>query len=92
MRVKGKNEPVRIFELIQDGDAEGVLAQRLEIFNRGFELYHQRQFEKAIKEFNSSLNIEAEDRVSQLYIDRCRDYIDNPPTDDWDGVFVMTTK
>ena len=29
---------------------------------------------------------------SKVYYLRCKFYIDNPPPEDWDGVFVMTHK
>ena len=32
------------------------------------------------------------DELAKLYIQRCQDYIAEPPDDSWDGVFVMKTK
>ncbi len=92
VKVKGKNKPVRIFELIREGKPEETLASRLQHFNAGFELYHQMQWEKAVVEFNSALQYDAADQVSQLYIKRCQDYMTTPPEEGWDGVFTMTSK
>jgi len=92
VRVKGKNKPVRIFELIQQGPPQDLLAERLKSFRAGYELYHQRQFAEALEQFNASLSIDANDHVSALYLGRCKDYLKTPPNADWDGVFVMTTK
>ena len=92
VRVKGKNEPVRIFELIGEGTPEQAISDRLKHFNKGFSLYHDKKWEEAIVEFNQALDIDASDRTSQLYVERCQDYIKTPPADNWDGVFVMTTK
>ena len=38
-----------------------------------------------------NVNIEI-DTLNQLYIDRIREYRKNPPPEDWDGVFVATSK
>jgi len=92
VRVKGKKEPVRIFELIQEGQANGDLADRLSHFANGFRSYHDKDFAQAQKHFNNSLQFMADDKVSELYIDRCSKYLKTPPETDWDGVFVMTTK
>jgi adenylate cyclase len=32
------------------------------------------------------------DRLAEMYVSRCQHFIDNPPDDDWNGVWVMTTK
>ena len=32
------------------------------------------------------------DNPSMILIDRCKVMKENPPGDDWDGVYVMTTK
>lgn len=92
VKVKGKNKPVRIFELISEGKPDEALVSRLQHFNGGFELYHQMQWEKAVVEFNSALTYDASDHVSQLYIKRCQDYMTTPPEEGWDGVFTMTSK
>lgn len=92
VKVKGKNEPVRIFELMATGKAQNDLKHRITSFNSGFQFYHEQQWEKAIQEFNSALGFDAGDRTSQLYIKRCQDYMKEPPGADWDGVFTMTSK
>jgi adenylate cyclase len=92
VRVKGKNKPVRIFELIGEGAPDDGLKQRLDHFRTGFELYHKQEWEQAIHHFNQALKDDASDQTSQLYIKRCQDYMTHPPSNDWDGVFVMTSK
>ena len=64
----------------------------LDTYNAGLALYKERKFSEAKANFQEGLGIIADDGPSQLYIDRCNEYIKNPPDDDWDGVFVMTTK
>lgn len=64
----------------------------LRFYNRGLDLYKQRRFEEAISSFERALKHEPDDGPCKLYITRCRELIENPPPDGWDGVFTMTSK
>ncbi|MCS7206169.1 MAG: tetratricopeptide repeat protein [Leptospiraceae bacterium] len=64
----------------------------LEQYNKALSLYKKRRWEEALKEFEEALKIVPNDGPSLLYIERCKEYIKNPPPEDWDGVFVMKTK
>ena len=64
----------------------------LELFAEGRKFYKLMQFDQARQRFVDALEIDAEDGPSKVYLARCKHYMDNPPADDWDGVFVMTTK
>jgi len=64
----------------------------LERFAKGRKLYKLMQFEEAKQEFLAALEADPADSPSRVYADRCAWYIDNPPPEDWDGVFTMTTK
>ncbi len=64
----------------------------LDLFARGRKLYKLMQFDEALKYFNQALEIDPDDGPSKVYAGRCDHYIANPPPEDWDGVFVMTTK
>ncbi|WP_374028394.1 adenylate/guanylate cyclase domain-containing protein [Bdellovibrio bacteriovorus] len=93
VRVKGKLEPVRIFELVCEGAAKDKTAELMASFQMGYDLYHQKRFAEAKEVFEKAQsNWGAEEPVSQLYIERCQEYLDSPPPPDWDGVYVMKTK
>lgn len=64
----------------------------LEIYNTALETYKKREFEKAKELFLSYIEKTQGDGPSQLYVERCDQYIQNPPPEDWDGVYTMTTK
>lgn len=64
----------------------------LDFYNKGLQLYKERKFKEAKSQFQKALEIEPEDGPSQLYIERCDDYIAEPPPEDWDGVYNMKTK
>lgn len=91
--VKGKSEPIRIYELVGethrvDADVEARLAE----FSKGYGLYLERKFEEARGVFESILFKYGRDPVAVLYTDRCREFIAQPPPEDWNGVTVMETK
>ncbi|HON14696.1 MAG TPA: tetratricopeptide repeat protein [Treponema sp.] len=64
----------------------------LELFAEGRRYYKLMEFAKALQFFSDALRVDPNDGPSKVYYLRCKHYIDNPPPEDWDGVFVMTTK
>ncbi|MCX8059288.1 MAG: tetratricopeptide repeat protein [Spirochaetes bacterium] len=64
----------------------------IEIYNIAIDKYFNREFEEAAKLFKNVLEIEPDDYVSEIHLARCLEYIKNPPGDDWDGVFKLTSK
>ncbi len=66
--------------------------QVLELFSQGRKEYKLMNFEAARAVFQKALDIDPEDGPAKVYAARCRHYLENPPADDWDGVFVMKTK
>lgn len=61
-------------------------------FNEGRNLYKLMKFKEALQRFQAALKIDPEDGPSQTYVARCKEYIEDPPPADWDGVYVMKTK
>jgi tetratricopeptide (TPR) repeat protein len=66
--------------------------QVLDYFAQGRRFYKLMQFEEARKMFARALDIDPEDGPSKVYYARCKHYVETPPPEDWDGVFVMKTK
>ncbi len=64
----------------------------LDLFAEGRKLYKLMEFSKARDAFGEALKVDAEDGPSKVYYARCKYFIENPPPEDWDGVFVMKTK
>lgn len=94
IRVKGKKLPTTVYELI--GLKEDVNAiekiKQLESYFEGLKNYKIRNFAEAKNCFQKCNELLKEDPPSKVYIERCEIYIQNPPDENWDGVFVMTTK
>jgi adenylate cyclase len=95
--VKGKKQPVPVFELI--GYANDVAlaarhAHKLELYEHAMLLYHAQQFTSAGEVFAQAA-MAAEDGVdapSALYLERCRELALEDPGADWDRVYVMKHK
>jgi adenylate cyclase len=98
IRVKGKTEPVTIYELIGRAAESSVygepedLEKRLAAFRQARELYTQRQWEAAQKAFETILAKWDGDGPSRTYWKRCQEYLFDEPPSGWDGVFTMTHK
>ncbi|MGB5874092.1 MAG: adenylate/guanylate cyclase domain-containing protein [Bacteroidota bacterium] len=92
--VKGRSEPVTTFELLQpvEGEIDVRLRQFLWNFESGLESYFAQEWDKAELSFNNSLQIQPDDRPTQVHLKRIQEFRLNPPPSDWDGVFVMTQK
>ncbi|MBM3326169.1 MAG: adenylate/guanylate cyclase domain-containing protein [Calditrichaeota bacterium] len=94
IRVKGKNEPVAVYELLAEKESELSEAQlkAVEFYRQGIELFRQRKFPEAWRWFENALETAPTDGPSKTYLKRCELYIAEPPPDDWDGVWTLTEK
>jgi len=94
VRVKGKNQPIGIYELLQNSSdpLDGETVRFLELYNNGRDAYIKRNFQKAISCFEAALAMRPSDRPVEVHLQRTLSYLEVPPPDDWDGVHTMTTK
>ncbi len=89
--VKGKKRGIKIYELIDDIDVH-VDQEKVALirdFEKGVQLYRKREFQSAFDLFEQLQNNHPEDLSIKLYIERCENFITNPPPADWDGVFQI---
>ncbi|MBD2183523.1 GAF domain-containing protein [Planktothrix sp. FACHB-1355] len=98
IRVKGKNEPVRIYELVGLRH-EPISDQKLkliDIYHEGRNYYLNKEFRKAMNEFAIILeDMSIPDKAASLYLKRCQHWLDNPESveTEWDdGVWTLTEK
>ncbi len=92
--VKGKTEPVTVWEVI-NGDANAVLDAKkrsMAAFEQGIQYYYDKQFEHAIESFETCLGHYEKDRIASIYLERCHKYLKSGWDDDWDGVERLETK
>lgn len=92
VRVKGKTEPVAIYEplgLADELDAQSV--QDLEDYASALHAYRQGNFAVAEQKF-TNLKERGPEPLYTVYLDRIGAFRRAPPADDWDGVFDHLNK
>jgi adenylate cyclase len=94
IQVKGKTEPVKVYELLGTAEMEMTENQRqaLEMYHEGLKLYRSRKWEEAIAYMQQAYSLDENCYVAQIYTERASLYQITPPPAEWNGVFVMTTK
>ena len=94
VRVKGKNNPVAIYELagLRSQPLESQKQQVIEFYTKGREYYLKQDFVLARIEFAKVLSVDNNDQASILHLNRCNDYIKSPPSPNWDGAWTLTEK
>ncbi len=92
VRVKGKHEPVAIFEPI--GPAESIASEqqsRLDDFATAVAAYRGQNWDAA-DEILRELTEYSHEPIYDVYLDRIKRFKVEPPPPDWDGVFEHKTK
>jgi adenylate cyclase len=93
VRVVGIQTPVRLFEVIEEkSQTSPELKEAVAIFHAGLDLFEEKNWKKAEARFEEVLKILPEDGPASTFLKRCQQYIVNPPPENWDGVFNLTTK
>ncbi|MEW6304083.1 MAG: adenylate/guanylate cyclase domain-containing protein [Verrucomicrobiota bacterium] len=91
--VKGKTQPVKIYELLaKKGELPDTRRAVVRHFENGWRLYGARQFAEAIAEFDAALKLAPEDGPSLTYKDLAEQHLHTPPPEGWAGEFVQTSK
>ena len=93
VRVKGKHEPVAIYEPLGPVEAIDKTAhQQLQQYKRALEQYRARCWGDAEHAFASLAHDEPQSRIYQIYLQRIAHFRQQPPPDDWDGCYTHTSK
>ncbi len=92
MTVKGKKEPIKIFDIMHEkGKASKAITDIKEIYEKGLKLYREKKWDEALAVFKENIE-KFSDGPSEAFYNRCLLFKNNPPPDDWDGVFRLTVK
>jgi len=91
--VKGKTEAVGVREVLDYHTPETFpnLMDTVNHFNEGRISFKAGDWTKGIGSFKECLKANPNDKLSQIYIDRCETMKQRNPKD-WDGIWVMDTK
>ena len=89
IRVKGKAEPVRIYELVaKKEEVSNELKEKLYQYSQALTLYRGKRFAESQTKFASL----SDDAPSAVFVKRCAEFIKNPPSAGWDGVWNFEVK
>ncbi len=90
--VKGKTEPVRIFEILDTKTNITEDMQNLKkLFETGLSHYRKRRWKSAEKYFLKCKE-KYNDEPSKVFLNRIAHYQLSPPDSKWKGVFIMSVK
>jgi adenylate cyclase len=93
MRVKGKHEPVVVYELLS---RKGALPSQKQLvvnaYLEGLRAYKHREFKQAVTKFEAALRLDPKDGPSRVYLARAQEFLADPPAADWDGVYDLKSK
>jgi adenylate cyclase len=93
VRVKGKNEPVAIFEPV--GLKHGIdksVTSELSSYEQALRSFRSLNWDRAEVEFSNLIQSNPGRKLYQVYLDRIMYFRVAPPADDWGGVFDHTSK
>ncbi len=94
IQVKGKLQPTLAYESLDHYDPERFprLAALISAYEAGLVCYQRRDWGTAIRHFGEALEAVPSDQPSRIFIDRCRYYSENPPPENWNGIWIMADK
>jgi adenylate cyclase len=85
VRVKGKKEPVRIYELQGVRGSSNETKERVNgLFAEGRSLYETCEWSRARTYFEQCMVLDPDDGPSRCFAERCRTFEQQPPEPDWD--------
>jgi adenylate cyclase len=92
LTVKGKRQPVRIYEVLQELKSAGEKLREIKkYFETGLSLYRRQLWPEAQKAFRFLVD-RYHDGAAEVFLRRIELFRRSPPPQDWDGVFDLTVK
>ena len=92
IRVKGKSQPVNIYELIDLVAEKSKYEPLIKRFDAAMKSYKAQNWSEAASQFSEVLVNFPDDGPSQVFLERAIEFAQNAPEGEWDGVYVMKTK
>lgn len=88
VRVKGRRNPARIFELMgMKGEVEEARAALARQFEDALRAYRGREFRLGAERFAALAKKQPGDGVTAAYLERCKACVEAPLGEEWDGVW-----
>jgi adenylate cyclase len=92
IKVKGKNQPVNIYELLDVVAEKSKYESFLNRFDRAATAYRVQDWRAAAEKFGELLATYPDDGPTQVFLQRALEFLESAPEPDWDGVYVMKSK
>jgi adenylate cyclase len=92
IRVKGKLQPVTIYEILGPRAQEQSGEELVALFDAAREAYKHRDWRAARAGWAEILQRWPQDGPSRAFLARCEEYIAEEPPVEWDGVYAMKHK
>jgi adenylate cyclase len=93
VRVKGKDEPVTIFEpLGLEGQVDPARQDDITIWNQALRLYRQQDWDRAEVQLLNLRKMAPDSELYELFIERIAHHRAHPPGADWVGAWTFETK
>ena len=95
IQLKGKTKATVVYEVLAEktGLAQSKLTPEIVVvYEKAFDDFLARRFAEAEEGFMLCWQSCPADYCVNQYLTACRDYADEPPSADWDGRIVMTSK
>ena len=93
VRVKGKTEPINIYEVIGKGPMPAEVAAFVAPFEAGLAAFKKQAWDVAESAFKQAIIARGgSDPPSDVYLERIEHFRTDPPPAHWDGVYEFKTK
>jgi adenylate cyclase len=91
--VKGKDNKIMVHELLGlTNETSSKIVNFCSDFKSAFASYVKKDWSVGLSLFQKLASENLDDKLSQIYVDRCREYQQNPPDASWDGGQQMHQK
>ncbi len=93
VKVKGKDEPVDIFEPIGiEGQVDKKVMDEIKLWHKALRAYRAQKWDEAEMDLLNVQRMSPDCKLYQLYFERIQQCRADPPGPDWDGVTAFKTK
>jgi adenylate cyclase len=93
VKVKGKDEPVDIFEPIGiEGQVDKKVMDEIKLWHKALRAYRAQKWDEAEMDLFNLQRMSPQCKLYELYFERIKECRADPPGPDWDGVTAFKTK